>query len=189
MKVFLAKIKVRYYKFKLNLLGHFYNTQMIVEDLIDRLSGRPRSISLDSPLEVMQQQRQNAKLRRGIEKLVKRIYDPNTGKLDPLVTTQDFDLVEIVPEADLSLYEKMEQAQIAARILENPTDISKTDNAMVQHVVKNAPIYALEKKKRELFKSRRTAIQQDDLQMVASLTKQIKNLSNDIDILKRNLRK
>jgi hypothetical protein len=187
MKLLLTKLKIRYYKFKINLIGHIYNFEMILENLVDKLSGRKYTPELTSAREYRLQQRENTKLRRGIEKLTKRIYDPVTGKLNPIVTTQNYDLMTIVPDADETVYEKMEKAQITAKVLSNPTDSTGTDKAIVEHVVRNAPVYVLEKQKRDLHKQLTQAIKVNDLPQSKRLTKEINNLNNEIKLLKKGI--
>jgi hypothetical protein len=172
-------------KLLINLKLHYYNIVLIVEDFLNRLQGRKEYVSIDDTRQMIEVGQQNHKLRRGIEKLTRAIYDPESGLLRDLARDKDLDLMFLTEGTEKSTLEKVQEAQLTAKILANPTDNSKTDNAIVSHNVKSAPRYLLEKQRRELAKLRTKAMVADDLQESTRLTVLINGLTSQINQLKK----
>lgn len=171
MKVLFNKLKLRFYIFVLIIEDH-------LEDIINRLNGR--EVDLDSfDREAIVYQQQNSKLRRGVKRIVQSIYDAN-GKLKDSYKTSDADLVELAQGQKLSTYEKLQLAKIQQRVLENPTDESGTDEAMVQHNVKNAWKYGLNQKMRKLQKELTQARMYDRVDEVKRLRKEINAIKDKL---------
>jgi len=177
------KLKRLYLTFKL----YFYNLVLIFEEFVDKLNGRKSEhIPLDEIREV--QELNNTKLRAALRKLRKKIYeyDEVTEKyvLKDFAKQKDFDLVSLLNEEPLSTREKMKVARLQARVLENPTDHSGTEDAMVQHNVKNARRYELERERRNLAKERQAALRDDEAAKAKELSRKINLLSGEIERLK-----
>lgn len=172
-------------KFLINIKLHYYNILLIVEDFLNRLQGRKEYVSIDDTREMIEVSKQNHKLRNGLTKLITRIYDPETGLLKSYAREADFDLLPEAEGVTKSTLEQLQETQVTAKVLSNPTDESNTDNAMVKHNVKHAPRYVLEKQRRELAKERNKAMLADDSKKSVELTRQINTLTSQINQLKK----
>lgn len=172
MKKITIQLKVTY----LTLLTY-------LEDFISKLSGRKEGIGFDRPLSQQSRQHQNQKLARGIKKLTARIYGAD-GKLHRWAKRKDVNIFNTIQPPKKTAYEKLEEARILQKTLQNPTDYSRGTEAMVQHNVKEAPRYALERERRVLNKEKFQAIKNNDLIKVKVLDSQIKHLSLQIKGMK-----
>jgi hypothetical protein len=142
------------------------------------LNGRKSSVTPDLTSANSIYIREESKLKVGIRKLVRVIYDAN-GKLKSEFKTSEADLMTAVPSYKKTLLEKLEDIKLQQKMLENPTDHSGTEDRMVQHNVKNAPKYVAAQRKRTLMKQLTQAVNNDNMDEVLNLRKQIREL-NDI---------
>ena len=173
MRSLINKIKINFYILLL-IIDDFF------EDLLNKLNGREVELEYDPFQEQIVQQYQNTKLRRGIQKIVRAIYDKN-GRLKDSFKTKEADLISVASGYKKSLIEKLEEAKLQQKLLEDPTDESGTDDKMVMHNVKNAPKYLLNQKKRELWKELTKALITDEIDEVKRLRKEIDAINNEIN--------
>ena len=145
---------------------------MVVEDVLDKFINK-HNYNING-CEVITQNRQNHKLRRGIEKLTKIIYGKD-GKLLKLAKDEKFNILALVDGYKMTTLEKMELTRIEEKVLLNPT---KGDiETMVQHNVKNAPRYALERERRQLYKAKHEAIAVDNFELVKETHRKISDIT------------
>jgi len=168
MKLLIIKFKLAYYSFLTN-----------VEELINSLSGKKEELDFDRPLTQLSRHRKNEKLTRGIKKLTARLYGAD-GKLQRWAKRKDINIFNVIPGPKKTPLEKLEEARIIQRNLENPTDTSKTNESMVNHNVNNAPRYVLERERRTLSKEKFAAIKANDSVTAKILHRQIEVLNKQI---------
>lgn len=172
MRKLLNKIKISYYIFLLT-------AEQYLEDIINKLNGRKIEHQMNPFIPHTHIQQESSKLRTGIKKLVRVIYDTN-GRLKDEFRTSESDLLSAITGGKRTLIDRLEQAQLTQRMLDNPTDESGTDDAMVQHNVKNAPKYVASQQKRELMKLLTKASRDDNMEEVLRLRKQVAELNKVI---------
>ena len=172
MKLLIIKFKLTYYTFLAR-----------VEEIINSLSGKKEEVKFDRPLPQLSRHRKNEKLARGIKKLTARLYGAD-GKLHKWAKRKDVNIFNVIPGPKKTALEKLEEARIIQRNLENPTDISKTNQSMVNHNVSNAPRYVLEQERRVLSKEKFRAIKGNDSVAVLTLHNKIQILNKQIKGMK-----
>lgn len=181
MKLFLKKLHLR-------LLLFWYNLEIKFDDFLERFSSSNVDLDMDSPR--IMQERQNHRLTRAIAKITKAIYDEN-GKLRDFAKQRGFDMVSITKGAKRSPIEEIKIIDIQRRVLDNPIDESGTDDALVNHAVKNAPRYVLEQERRALSKEYVELLRQEQTPEVTKLAKEkyrrIQELGSEIKRLKEKV--
>lgn len=131
------------------------------------------------------QQRQNSKLMRG----VKRLND-YLRSLAPSERTKPENLVGVVPYSK-SAAEKLAELRVQEKVLNNPT--LRTEDDLVNFVVRKAPIYALEQEVKQVRKDitaclRRSSADPSNpthLADMKALRAKLEGLRGEIERLKR----
>ena len=161
-------------KLKLNIYVLMLIIRTFIEDLVNKLNGR--EVELDHDLHRNNAiHYENSKLRRGIQKITRTIYDEN-GKLKDKYKRSTADLIKIANSDSKSLIEQIEKLRIEENMLANPTDYSGTDEAMVQHNVKNAHRYLAAQQKRKLHKELRVAMTEDNIEEVKRIRRELASI-------------
>lgn len=118
---------------------YYYTFMEFVEDEL-RDSG-----SLDLGTEVIERKHENTKLARGVRRLVKRLR-----AMKPEDRTKPENLLCVEPYKK-TRKEKMEELRARDKMMRNP--LLKTEDDLVQKVVKEAPRYVLEQELSEVRKA------------------------------------
>ena len=172
MKLLIIKFKLAYYTFLTR-----------VEDFLNSLSGKKEEVKFDRPLTQLSRHKKNEKLASGIKKLTARIYGAD-GRLHKWAKRKDINIFNTIPGPKKTSYEKLEEARIIQRNLENPTDVSKTNESMVRHNVSNSPRYVLERERRTLSKQKFAAIKDNDSIKAKLLNTEIEMINKRIGNMK-----
>ena len=173
----------------LNLKMHFFNFVLTIEDFLNKLKGQKTEVTLEEAREI--KQLENTRLKTAIKKLTHKMYeyDEEAGvyRLKNTVKQKDFDLVQLLEKEEMSLRDKIRIYRIQGRVLKKPLDTSGTEDAMVEHNVKNAPRYDLELQRRELAKEKMTALRNNNSAKAKELAKKIEHLNLKIKQMKENV--
>jgi len=167
-------------KLLINFKLFYYDKQLEFEAFLHKLQGRKEYIGIEEAREVVMKEQVNEKLRKGITRLVNTIYNRDTKELNPVFKTGEADLIQVTEGYNKTTLEKFEEARITSKLLNNPTDTSGGLDAIVQHNVKNAPKYVLERQKRTLAKRRMEELKLGNTQSVMQLTNEIKQINEEI---------
>jgi hypothetical protein len=180
MKLFLSKLKVR-------LLILLYSIEIKVEEFLDKF--RTPNVTIEGSREQVQQQKQNQRLTSAVARITGAIYDED-GKLKDFAKKRGFDLAVLTKGTKRSPTEELKVIDIQRRILDKPIDESGTDEALVQHTIKNAPRYLLEQKRRErskeYFRLLKLPPEEQNQNEVKRLYQEIQHLGAEIKRLKEN---
>lgn len=161
----------------------WYNFKYELEALINRLNGVKERVRLDHTQSQIVRQRENMKLKIGIQKLIRAIYGEN-GEVKGLYRGKDVDIIGAGQGYTKTTKEKMDEARIRKKMLDNPLDTTGTDSAMVEHTVKNAGRYQKELQRRTKAKALTKAMKDGNLELAKELKKEVKTLTEEIQAFK-----